>query len=231
MLLQGGGRIKPAVLFTIAIASVAITQAHAKTPQLHFEYSRTLDSVCSLFRGGSIRDEWRQELARHQPEFEELRWRVGPELIAATESITGAQFPQDDQTVHLTLCDIPSNSFIGVAANMRYALKSFTPSPVPLRYKADVLFHELLHKFLDQHPPRGSALLEEHADEPGRIRDYLHLLALQKAVLLKLNERAELADVIRIDSQLPGGYYKRAWEIVNAADDEYLKYVAEMPKN
>jgi hypothetical protein len=59
----------------------------------------------------------------------------------------------------------------------------------------------------------------------------LHLLALQKAVLLKLNAIDELADVIRIDSQLPGGYYKRAWEIINATDTEYLKYVAEFSQN
>jgi len=54
------------------------------------------------------------------------------------------------------------------------------------------------------------------------------LLALQKAVLLKLNEPEPLKSVIAIDSQLPGGYYKRAWEIVNATDDEYCDNIAEI---
>jgi len=73
-------------------------------------------------------------------------------------------------------------------------------------------------------------LLKEHASEPERVRNHLHLQALQKAVLLKLNEADALKAVITIDSQLPGGYYKRAWEIVNASDGEYLKYVAEVSR-
>jgi hypothetical protein len=56
------------------------------------------------------------------------------------------------------------------------------------------------------------------------------LLALQKAVLLKLNEPDALKEVIAVDGALPGGYYKRAWELVNATDKEYLKYVAELSK-
>jgi len=30
--------------------------------------------------------------------------------------------------------------------------------------------------------------------------------------------------------QLPNGAYKRAWQIINATDDEYLKYVAEFSR-
>jgi len=51
---------------------------------------------------------------------------------------------------------------------------------------------------------------------------------LQKAVLLRLNEPDALKEVIAVDSVLPGGYYKRAWELVNATNTEYLKYVAEL---
>lgn len=52
----------------------------------------------------------------------------------------------------------------------------------------------------------------------------------QKAVLLRLNEPDALKDVIAVDSALPGGYYKRAWELVNATEKEYLRYVAELSK-
>jgi hypothetical protein len=95
-----------------------------------------------------------------------------------------------------------------------------------MRYKVDTLFHELLHIFLSRRPIESSALLKEHAAEDERVRDHLHLLALQKAVLLKLNEPDALKEVIAVDSALPGGYYKRAWELVNATDTEYLKYIA-----
>ena len=132
--------------------------------------------------------------------------------------------------MRLTLCDLPSQSIGGISVNMRYALKSFTPSPVPLRYKVDVLFHELLHRFLAQHPVQGSALLAAHAHEPERVRQHLHLLALQKAVLLALKQPEALQDVIAIDSQLPGGAYRRAWQIVNASDTAYENYVDELSR-
>jgi hypothetical protein len=83
---------------------------------------------------------------------------------------------------------------------------------------------------LDLHPIKNSRLLKERAAEPERIRSHLHLLALQKAVLLKLNEPEVLKEVIAVDSQVLGGYYKRAWEIINATDSENLKYVAEVSK-
>ena len=99
-----------------------------------------------------------------------------------------------------------------------------------MRYKVNTLFHELLHIFLHRHAITNSALLKEHASEDERVRDHLHLLALQKAVLLKLNQGDTLKEVIAVDSALPGGYYKRAWELVNVANTEYLKYVAELSK-
>ncbi len=155
---------------------------------------------------------------------------MGPAQIAATEHITGKAFPTGHFKARLTLCNLPSQSFAGVSINMRYALKSFTSTPVPLRYKQNTLFHELLHKFLALHPVGDSILLKQHSSEPERVRDHLHLFALQKAVLLELKEPYKLKEVIVIDSQLPGGYYTRAWEIVNSTDTEYLKYTAEVSR-
>lgn len=216
------------LLTTIAIAGAA--ESHA-APKVEITYSPTFDSICSLIKGGDIKDEWKKELAERQPELEKLWESIGPGLLASVEEITGKTFPEDEQTVQLTLCNLPSQSIFGISVNMRYALNSFTDEPVPMRYKADTIFHELLHEFVTQHLPKDSPLLKAHANEPERTRDHLHLLALQKAVLLKLNATDALADVVRIDSQLPGGYYKRAWEIINATDTEYLKYLAEITNN
>jgi len=43
--------------------------------------------------------------------------------------------------------------------------------------------------------------------------------------------KAELSEVIDIDSQLPDGFYKRAWQIVNQSEDGYIKYVEELNAN
>ena len=59
---------------------------------------------------------------------------------------------------------------------MKFALKSFTPEPVSMRYKVDTLSHELLHIFLNQNPIKNSVLLKKHATEDERVRDHLHLI-------------------------------------------------------
>lgn len=204
--------------------------ASAEQPTVTISYSSRVDWVCSFFRGSSIEDEWKTELVTRLAEFEQLWADVGPKMIAAAESITGKAFPAEKITARLTLCNLPSRSFLGVSVNMRHALRSFTPHPVPMRYKINTLFHELLHKYLNTYPVRDSKLLAQYASEPARVQNHLHLLALEKAVLLKLGASQELKDVIIIDSQLPNASYKRAWEIVNTTDDEYLMYVAEISR-
>lgn len=207
--------------------------SQATLPRIRVEYSPSEDLACSLPPGSPIKEEWKAELLSREPEFIRLWEAEGPRLVAATEAISGKDFPSQEITARLTLCSVPSESFPEtgrVTINMRYALRSFTPEPVSMRYKVNTLFHELLHIFLQRHPIENSTLLKEHAAEDERVRDHLHLLALQKAVLLKLNEPDALKEVIAVDSVLPGGYYKRAWELVNATDTEYLKYVAELSK-
>jgi len=220
-------------LFLIAALSGCAGASHAAVPKVKVDYSPSEDVACSAAPASPIKEEWKAEMLSRQREFVALWEAEGPRFIAATEAITGKSFPAREITARLTLCNAPSASFSGtnrVTINTRYALRSFTPEPVPLRYKVDTLFHELLHIFLDQYPVKNSALLKQHAAEAERVRDHLHLLALQEAVLLKLDEGESLKGVIAVDSELPGGYYKRAWEIVNATESEYLKYVAELSK-
>ena len=223
--------IRNAFLFVALLGFGCSSQA--TLPRIKVEYSPSEDLACSVPPGSPIKEEWKAEMLSHQPEFVRLWQSEGPQLLAATEAISGRDFPSPEITARLTLCNTPSESLPGtdrVTINMRYALRSFTPEPVSMRYKVNTLFHELLHIFLSRHPIKNSALLKEHAAEDERVRDHLHLLALQKAVLLKLNEPDALKEVIAVDSALPGGYYKRAWELVNATDKEYLKYVIELSK-
>ena len=214
----------------LALFIICACQARAGQPSITVAYSPSLDSACSFVRGGTIKDEWKAELVSRKAEFEALWTSVGTKLIEATEAITGKPFPTEHVTARLTLCNLPSQSIVGVSVNMRFALNSFVSPPVPMRYKVDTLFHELLHLFLASHPMEKSALLVEHASEPECTRNHLHLLALQKAVLLKLQEPEALQTVVKVDTQLPGGCYRRAWALVNASETEYLKYVAELTR-
>jgi hypothetical protein len=222
--------IRNALLFVALLGFGCSSQALSR---VKVEYNPSEDLACSLPPASPIKEEWKAELLSRESEFARIWQTEGPQLLAATEVISGRGFPLEEITARLTLCNAPSEAFPGtnrVTINMRYALRSFTAEPVSMRYKVDTLFHELLHIFLSRHPIENSALLKEHAAEDERVRDHLHLLALQKAVLLKLNEPDALKEVIAVDGVLPGGYYKRAWELVNATDKEYLKYVTELSK-
>ena len=216
------------VSFLFCFFTALVGQANAGQPTITIEYNQNFDSVCSFFRGGTIKEEWKAELVLRQREFEDLWKSVAPKMIEAREQITKKPFPDKHFNARLTLCDLPSQSLLGIGINMRYALKSFTQTPVPMRYKVNTLFHELLHKFLAEYPVKDSLLLKQHNSESERTKDHLHLFALQKAVFIKLNETDALKEQINIDSQLPAGDYKRAWEIINTTDDEYLKYIAEI---
>jgi len=203
--------------------------AIAAPPGVTISYSPSLDAVCAFVRGYQIKEAWKQELSQKLTSFDDMWAKVGPRLLSTTEKITGKHFADRNISARLTLCDFPSRSFLfGVSVNMRYALSSFAEKPVPMRYKIGVLYHEILHKFIDDHMPAQSALLARHHDEPPRVREHLHLLALQKAVYLALGMTNELAEMIEIDGQLPDGLYKRAWEIVNQENDAYLGYVDEL---
>lgn len=223
-----GFRVAAATLLT-CLGLIIGTPAHATAPTVQITYSETFDSLCAVAHASSIRPEWKRELLEKVPAFRTTWEQTGPATLTRIEELTGKRFQQTAMDIRLTLCDLPSNSFLfGININMRHALASFTDMPVPLRYKANILIHEILHLFLEQHPLMDSLLLREHADEPERVRDHLHLFALMKAAMLDQDQDEALAEMIRIDSQLPHPAYRRAWELVNRTPDEYLAYVAEM---
>jgi hypothetical protein len=214
------------VLFGFLFFSSA---AIAAPPKVTISYSPSLDAACAFVRGNQIKKEWKEELSRKVRLFVDMWAKISPQLLSTTEKITGKFFVDKDISAHLTLCDFPSQSFLfGVSVNMRYTLSSFTERPVPMRYKIGVLYHEILHKFLDDHMPARSALLARHRDEDSRVREHLHLMALEKAVYLALGMKDELAELIDIDGQLPGDFYKRAWQIINQDKDDYLDYLEEL---
>jgi hypothetical protein len=185
-------------------------------------YSEHSDEQCSA------KAEWVAELQLRLPEFRSMWEAVGPQMLHTVAALTGKSVDPRPRRVLLTLCNSPSQAVFGLSVNMRFALRSFTAEPVPLRYKVDTVFHEILHDFVSQHTPRSSPLLSLHKSESQCVRNHLHLLSLQKAVLLSLGQSEALAQVVSIDSQLPSGCYKRAWSLINESENVYEQYVAEL---
>jgi hypothetical protein len=204
----------------------------ATPPSVNVSCDAAQDAICAEKDHYLIEKQWKEELEQDLPQIRELWNSLGPKLLATTEELTGKEFSTREANIRLTLCNVPSESTgTDVKVNMRYALGTFTNDPVPLRYKVSIFYHELLHGFIDRNLPHQSALLAEHACEPERVWDHLHLLALEKAVYLHLGLKEQLAEIIKLDSEPPNGFYKRAWEIVNTNETTYLKFMAELKEH
>lgn len=190
-------------------------------------HSRAFDAACSLLRGYAIDPGWRDQLEAMLPDLREAWSREGRPILDRVFQLTGKAL-HGRHNVQLTLCDIPSSSRLGTIVNMRHALPAFTDDPVPLRYKAAIISHELLHRLLAGLDLSRGRMLAAHAREPWAVRSHLHLFALVKAALLELGRPDVLEELERIDSRLPEAGYRRAWEIVNASPNAYLFYVEEV---
>ena len=218
------GRIVAFVIFLLS--SGAAISAPDET-KIDFVYSSFWDSMCSFFTGYEIADAWKQELDQKKSLLESEWNAVGHRLLDTTETIVGKKFKLASVTAHLTLCNTPSRS-IPVIVNMRYSLSSFTTNPVAIHIKVGTLYHELLHRLVDDNIPKNSPLLQRYIEEDERVLSHLHLMALLKAVYTKLGMTNQLADIVKVDSMLPNGFYKRAWEIIYSTPAFYIEFVREL---
>jgi hypothetical protein len=147
-------------------------------------------------------------------------------LLRTSEEIVGKAFQEKQLWVSLSVCSLPSASD-PLLVNMRFSLKSFTSTPLSEDVTVSVIFHEILHRYLLGRIPANSPLLLKYNDEDNTVKAHLHLLALQKAVYLKLGRLPTLQRVIEKDQELPNRAYTRAWEILNSREI-YQSFLAEL---
>ena len=199
------------VVFTLILAVIYSYESSAKSPKVTLKYGETFDWVCSNKTGYEVKPEWVSELSSRFHEFQ-TEWNSnGQILLEKSAEIVGKSFQQNDFIVNLTLCNFPSMSS-PLLINTRYALKSFTKKPIAVHVSISIIHHEILHVYLENQIPTDSRLLSKYSGEHPRIKSHIHL---QKATYLYLGWTDKLKEVIAKDYSLPGGYYKKAWEIVD----------------
>ncbi len=78
-----------------------------------------------------------------------------------------------------------------------------------------LVFHELLHCWVDDNINGTSPLLTKYHNEHCEVRSHIHLMAIQKMVYTNINrpDIVEMLDQSYRHLCLPT--YRRAWEIVN----------------
>ena len=94
----------------------------------------------------------------------------------------------------------------------------------------DFVFHELLHKWIDENFNKNKSLiLKRYKNENIHVQTHIHLIAIQKMIYLKL-KRFDLLNMIETQYSKSGEPYKRAWQIVNDAED-YQSIIDDLSKN
>ena len=218
---------KLALLSGFFLSAPAMAAQSPAIPTVSIEYGAMFDFVCSEKSSYKIDPRWVQELEGRLPALRREWEAEGRQLLKMAAKISGRPFIQKELAVTLTLCSFPSMGQ-PLLVNARYTMKTFVENPNTDQVFLSTIFHEILHAYLDGFK-QETPLIKKYRMESEGVKSHLHLLALQKAVYLKLGRNAVLKDVIAKDQSLPRPDYKRAWEIVNGPEG-YESFIHELKR-
>lgn len=212
--------------FFIAIAICASSFANAKPLDVSLRDSFVFDRWCANQTGIAITPLERQRLENIIPKLQ-FEWNShGPELIEKMEFVVKKPFPAKEMIATVFLCKKTPSMSMPLLINGNWFVKE---NPEPIGLVVDIVFHELIHTYLVDNFPGlwyTSPLLAKYKNEERGVLSHLHLMALQKRVYLELGLKDRLQSVIKFDSEVYQGAYKRSWEIVNLEGEG--KFIEEL---
>jgi len=183
-----------------------------------------LDRFCESDLKIPIDGEKVQETVRRREQFQEQWNSEGPSYMSTALAQIGLEFPYREVQATLTVC-LPVSTSIPLVVDAKPFLHS-AERPAPPWEFSEVVFHELMHLYVS--PVFGtSALMHKYRNDPPTTRYHLHVMAMEKLVLLKLNRVDELKVIDHDYRSGPDPAYKRAWEIVNDIED-YQSFIDEL---
>src|SRR5215212_3177809 len=209
-------------------AFLVSASVHAATPPvvdiIYPSYGTIFDKTCGNFakepaatpqliaEAGKLRptlvDEWKNHGSRY--------------MTTALREI-GAPFPYREMQAVLTVCGTGTMSMPLMVDVRQYLAGAVHPAPIG--DFSEKLFHELMHHYVSPLTTQ-SALRKKYAAESQVVLSHLHVMALEKFVLLKLGEKSELAFLDQ-EYRTEAGPYRRAWEIVNDIEG-YPAFIKEL---
>ncbi len=157
------------------------------------------------------------ETVRRRPEFQKQWDREGTFYLAAALREVRLPYPYREVQVTLTVCPIPSMGDPLVVNVRPYLINPQNPSP-SWRF-AFTVFHELMHTYV-RPVTHTSSLRRKYASEPLQTVNHLHVLALEKFVLVKLEQSEKLRELDEFYRMRAASAYRRAWDIVNKESHE-----------
>jgi hypothetical protein len=225
--------IKPfrmGVLLAVLCASAPCRQVQKpKTPKLpvvemlYPPGGSLLDRLCRDDFKVHIEDQAIQAAVQKLPEFQKQWDAEGPEYMNAALTEIGLDFPYQEMQATLTVC-LPASTSIPLIVEVDKFL-STAKKPAPAWEFSEIVFHELMHTYVRPVLSR-SALMKKYQNEAPATRYHLHVMAIEKMTLLKLNRPVDLKTMADEYRNGPDPAYKRAWEIVNS--EGYQAFIEEL---
>lgn len=179
------------------------------------------DMECATRTGFKINPEWQKELFEREKEFQNEWDKKAVALNKASELLAGRKFPRKEYSVALGLCAWTPMGHPFIVTVLPY-LKGAT-KPLDLTSFVSMTHHELLHSlveniFNDQFV-KSSKMLSKYHKEDFNVLVHLHLVALHKAVYVKLGEDELLKRTDELMKYI-GGTYQRTWDIIGIEGTE-----------
>jgi len=201
------------------------TESSVAYPQLTFVYdwrSKSIDLLGHLFfsgwRGLEIDNDQKNELQKKLPQLIAVWDQQAPILFDEIFSMFHCGFKQKERTAVVSLGGTGgygSSHFLWLGLHFLLDSETWDKPGSKEDYFTILVFHELLHIWVDDNIVNTSVLLTKYKDEHEYTKEHIHLMALQKMVYLKFNyfDALEIIDNEYRNRALPS--YQRAWEIVN----------------
>lgn len=225
----------PVLIISLLFLTACATPVHAipapKTPTIYISYSFLFDQVCEKISSQKIPLAAKTEGPARLDEFVKQWRKDSPDFFRILVNRIGRGFERNEETVSLTSCDIP-----GVSDPILISLKRWLVSlggHEPMYGFSDVVFHELLHRYLASNfDANKSILLKKYKNEGPQVLTHLHLMALQKMIYTELKRNDLLTWLDHDYNQLIGGDYKRAWDIVSSIEspEAFMNELSTMSK-
>ncbi len=220
---------------TILILAAGALSLHAQTgpskvsPLIDLVYrppnGTVFDANCNTMLKTTIDPEAVKAALQRQPELQQLLNREIGAYLSATYAEIGLPYPYQEVQATLTVCP----GVISMSAPLFLNVSRFLPT-APKRepdwYFVEILYHELMHSYVAP-ASTGSSFRKKYAAEDRVVLSHLHVMALEKFVLLKLGRAEELKHVAEWYQASPSPAYKRAWEIVDQLED-YQAFLKEL---
>lgn len=202
------------------------THALPKIDILYPPFGTIFDKTCPSF---VVKEDITAELIKAAGELRprlEAQWsRHGSRYLSTALREIGAPFPYGELQATLTVCSVSTMS-TPLMINVRQYLPGAL-QPAPIDDFSEKLFHELMHHYVSR-LAADSRLKKKYASESQIVINHLHVMALEKMVLLKLGETSELKFLDGEYRTDPApSHYKRAWEIVSDIEG-YESFIKEL---